>query len=73
MPISNGLKETLDDLINLYDTCLNREDPNGDLMWNKNQIEEFLKMARNAYVKLCKELGSKYEIELILDDFDTDL
>ncbi|MBO5630202.1 MAG: hypothetical protein J5965_14135 [Aeriscardovia sp.] len=73
LPISNGLKETLDDLINLYDTCLNREDPNGDLMWNKNQIEEFLKMARNAYVKLCKELGSKYEIELILDDFDTDL
>ena len=73
LPISNGLKETLDDLINLYDTSLNREEPNGDLMWNKNQIEEFLKMARNAYVKLCKELGSKYEIELILDDFDTDL
>ncbi|MBP5457730.1 MAG: hypothetical protein J6Y37_14655 [Paludibacteraceae bacterium] len=73
LPISNKLKKTLDDLINLYDTCLNREEPNGDLMWDKNQIEDFLKMARGAYVNLCEELGSMYDIELILDDFDEDI
>ena len=70
MPISDGLKATLEDLIYLYDEAFDFEESNGDLLWDKNQIEEFLCTAREAYACLCEELGPEYEVELGLDDFD---
>ena len=73
LPISDELKETLNNLIDLYDTCLNREEPNGDILWNKNQTEDFLRVSRDAYVKLCEELGPEYDVKMILNDFDEDL
>lgn len=70
LPISDGLKATLEDLICLYDEAFDFEESNGDLLWDKNQIEEFLCTAREAYACLCEELGPEYEVELGLDDFD---
>ena len=70
LPISDGLKATLEDLICFYDEAFDFEESNGDLLWDKNQIEEFLCTAREAYACLCEELGSEYEVELSLDDFD---
>lgn len=70
LPISDGLKATLEDLICLYDEAFDFEESNGDLLWDKNQIEEFLCTAREAYVCLCEELGPEYEVEFSLDDFD---
>ena len=70
LPISDGLKATLEDLIYLYDEAFDFEESNGDLLWDKNQIEEFLCTAREAYACLCEELGPEYEVELGLDDFD---
>lgn len=70
LPMSDGLKATLEDLICLYDEAFDFEESNGDLLWDKNQIEEFLCTAREAYACLCEELGPEYEVELGLDDFD---
>ena len=70
LSISDELRDTLDELIYLYDEHLNPEEPNGDLLWDKNQIESFLEAARGAYESLCLELGTEYEIEMSLDDFD---
>ena len=70
LPISDGLKATLEDLIYLYDEAFDFEESNGDLLWDKNQIEEFLCTAREAYACLCEELGPEYEVELGLDNFD---
>lgn len=70
LPISDRLKATLEDLIYLYDEAFGFEESNGDLLWDKNQIEEFLCTAREAYACLCEELGPEYEVELSLDDFD---
>ena len=56
LPISDGLKATLEDLICLYDEAFDFEESNGDLLWDKNQIEEFLCTAREAYACLCEEL-----------------
>lgn len=70
LPISDGLKATLEDLICLYDEAFDFEKSNGDLLWDKNQIEEFLCTAGEAYACLCEELGPEYEVELSLDDFD---
>lgn len=70
LPISDGLKATLEDLIYLYDEAFDFEESNGDLLWDKNQIEEFLCTAREAYACLCEELGPEYEVELGLDDFE---
>lgn len=49
----------------MHDEALNWDEPNGELLWNDDQIDEFLKDARNAYYRLCEELGSDYEIELV--------
>ncbi len=65
LPVSDKLKNELEYLIELHDEALNLDEPNGDLLWNDNQIDEFLKAAQNAYHRLCEELGSDYEIELI--------
>ena len=70
LPISDGLKATLEDLICLYDEAFDFEKSNGDLLWDKNQIEEFLCIAGEAYACLCEELGPEYEVEPGLDDFD---
>ena len=70
LPISDGLKATLEDLICLYDEAFDFEESNGDLLWDKNQIEEFLCTAREAYACLCEELGPEYEVELGLDNFE---
>ena len=65
LPVSDKMKNELEYLIGLHDEALNWDEPNGDLLWNENQIDEFLKSAQRAYDRLCKELGSDYEIELI--------
>jgi len=70
LPISDGLKTTLEDLICLYDEAFDFEESNGDLLWDKNQIEQFLCTARKAYACLCEELGPEYEVELEFDEYD---
>lgn len=70
LPISDGLKATLEDLICLYDEAFDFEESNGDLLWDKNQIEEFLCTAGEAYACLCEELGPEYEVEPEFDEYD---
>ena len=70
LPISDGLKETLENLICVYDEAFDFEKSNGDLLWDKNQTEEFLCTAREAYACLCEELGPEYEALLGLDNFE---
>ena len=65
LPISDKLKNELKYLIELHDQALNWNEPNGDLLWDENQVDAFLKDAKRAYNSLCKELGSDYEIKLI--------
>ncbi len=63
LPISSSLKEELDKLIEKHDEALNWDDPNGDMLWDDNQVKMFLKSAEDSYKKLCEELGTDYEIE----------
>ncbi|MBQ8932436.1 MAG: hypothetical protein IJ045_08400 [Ruminiclostridium sp.] len=62
LSISDELKEKLDYLIEKHDEALDWDYPAGDLLWDDSQIDEFLKKSRNAYNKLCEELGSDYEV-----------
>lgn len=62
LSISDELKEKLDYLIDKHDEALDWDCPQKDLLWNDDQIEEFLEISRNAYYRLCEELGSDYEI-----------
>lgn len=62
LPISDGLKESLENVINWHDEALNWNDPAGDLLWNQEKIDEFVATAKEVYHKLCNELGSDYEI-----------
>jgi hypothetical protein len=70
LPISDELKATLEKLIYLYDESFDPEEPNSDWLWDKNQIEEFLRTVRKAHERLCEELGLEYGVELILNEFD---
>lgn len=65
MPVSDELKEKLEHLIEWHDETLNWEEPNSDLLWNEKQIDEFLDVSKKAFLRLCEELGSDYEIEFI--------
>ena len=65
LPITNSLKDELDYLIVWHDEALNWDEPNSDLLWNNEQIREFLEVAKKAYSSLCKQLGPDYDIEFI--------
>lgn len=65
LPISDKLKDELEHLIQWHDEALNWDEPNGDLLWDDNQVDTFLYASENAYNRLCDELGSDYEIEFI--------
>ena len=65
LPISQRLKEKLDQLIEMHDEALNWDDPASGLLWDNNQIKEFLEKANTCYLALCDELGEEYEIEFI--------
>jgi len=65
LSISDELKNELEHLIKLHDEALNWDEPNGDLLWDDNQIEKFLEDAQIAYNRLCMELSEDYEIELV--------
>ena len=65
LPISQRLKEKLDLLIEMHDEALNWDDPASGLLWDNNQINEFLEKANICYLALCDELGEAYEIEFI--------
>lgn len=65
LAVSDSTKKRLEHLIDRHDEALNFDEPNGDLLWNDEQIAEFLDAAKRCYYQLCKELGSDYEIELI--------
>ena len=65
LPISDKLKKELEHLIELHDEALDWNEPNSDLLWNDNQLAEFLKSVQRAYTSLCDELGPDYHIELM--------
>ncbi len=64
LPVSQNLKDELEHLIRKHDEALNWNNPSGDLLWNKTQIQEFITASKKAYSMLCDELGDDYEIEL---------
>lgn len=63
LPISDGLKEELDRLIDKHVEAWDWDDPAGDLLWDENQIKEFTAEAEDAYKALCEELGPDYDVE----------
>ena len=63
LPISQNLKEKLEELIEWHDEALNWNDPAGDLIWDDRQVKEFLASARSLYLELCDELPDDYEVE----------
>ena len=64
LPISRELVNLLNELIILYDTALNWDDPRSALLWDKTQQILFEEKANFAYKQLCVELGSDYEVSL---------
>ena len=64
LPVSQKLKDKMEYLIKKHDEALNWNDPSGDLLWDKTQIQEFKTAAEKVYRTLCDELGDDYEIEL---------
>lgn len=63
LPISKELKEKLEQLIEWHDEAFNWDDPSGDLLWDNEQVHEFMLAAKNLYLVLCDELGEEYELE----------
>jgi hypothetical protein len=52
-------------LIEYHDEALNWDEPGSDLLWHDTQIKSFLSVAKEKYIKLCKELGTDYDILFI--------
>jgi len=67
LPISQELKDEMIRLGQLHNDALNWDDPGSGLIWSKEQISEFLKEAKKAYDRLCKELGPDYKVKLMLE------
>jgi len=65
LPISEELKNELNGLIELYDTCLSSDNPGGNLIWTKEQIDVFINKSKKVYHNLCDELGDDYDIKYI--------
>lgn len=65
LPVSEELKEKLDELTGWHDEALNWKDPAGELLWDDTQICEFLMAAKKIYLAVCDELGEEYEVEFI--------
>ena len=65
LPVSQELKDNLEELIARHDEALDWNNPAGDLLWNEKQTEIFLAEATNAYNELCFELGDDFVIEFI--------
>ncbi len=65
LPVSDELKENLEQLLDWHDEALNWDEPNSNLLWSDEQINYFLSVSRKIYEQLCKELGSDYDIEFI--------
>ena len=63
LAVSDKTKEELEHLIEWHDEALNWNEPNDDILWNDEQIKEFLDAAKKLYYQLCEELGSDYYIE----------
>lgn len=57
LPISNELREMLIYLIYKHDEALNWDNHVDELLWSKEEIEKFSKMALAGYEKLCQELA----------------
>jgi len=70
LPISQPLKDSLDELTDAYQTAFDYENANGKLLWNKSQITEFKAKAKKAYTLLCEELGPEYGVDLNLKGFE---
>ncbi len=70
LPISQPLKDSLDELTDAYQTAFDYENANGKLLWNKSQITEFKAKAKKAYNLLCEELGPEYGVDLNLKGFE---
>ena len=65
LPITSGLKERLESLIEKHDEALNWQEPQGELLWSKEKQQAFRDEARQAYEELVQELGPVYEVEFI--------
>ena len=65
LPVSQEIKDEIEALIERHDEAFNWDNPSGSLLWDDNQIQEFLAQAKEIYLTLCNELGEEYEIEFI--------
>lgn len=65
LPVSKKLAEELNYLIAKYDEAIDWNCPQNGLLWNKEEKEQFIKAAKNAYNRLCKELGTNYHLKIM--------
>lgn len=67
LPISASLKEQLMLMTDTHDEALDWDNPAGELLWDNEQMEQFISDAVELYHQLCQELGHEYKIELKRD------
>lgn len=65
LPVSQALKDKLEELIERHDEAFNWDDPAGDLLWDDSQVNKFLDTAQKYCLSLQDELGEDYEIEFV--------
>lgn len=68
LPISKELAEELNYLIEKHDEAMDWDCPQNGLLWNEEEKERFIQTAKNAYNRLCKELGANYHLKF-MDNF----
>ncbi|MBO5211317.1 MAG: hypothetical protein J6B80_05245 [Clostridia bacterium] len=66
-PISNKLKNKIEELSNEFDSILNWDDPAAGFVWSKEQIADFRLRANAVYDELVAALGEDYTVENWID------
>lgn len=69
LPVTDELKAEMKYMAEKHDEALNWEQPNDDLLWSDEQIEDFKQKSRVLYDRICLELGEDYHIEVFGDYF----
>ena len=62
LPISDRLNERLEPLIEKHDEALNWQEPQGELLWSKEQEQGFIEEAHQAYEEVVRELGPDVDV-----------
>ena len=62
-PISSELKQKIVSLCKEFQTALNWDEPQSDLLWSKAKIESFKNRAQIVYNEFVSAVGNEFEVE----------